>query len=336
MSVVLAEEFESYWSAVAATDDHRATRVAAAALERGVGLDVVLTELVVASQRRVGSLWEAGDWSVPREHAATAVNEHVVRQLCREIPEDPEGQLLLVACAEREWHALPALVITQLLQVRGARAEYLGPNTSREHMVARILDRGPRAVLLSASLSSSLPRVRRQIEAIRGTGTPVIVGGSAFDVEGHRARQLGASGHAASADEALDLIAGLPRHVTPAPSLRHQGAVEAMSILAAADSLNQSLVSAVHTSLGVDGDLVSLESPDDWRVLLTTSVSLIIDCVAGGLLTEDSDVLAESRAWLQRVMVTRGAPDEAVSAVWVALARQLRDHPEATRMLAST
>ena len=40
-------------------------------------------------------------------------------------------------------------------------------------LISRIVDLGPRAVLLSASLTSSLPRVRRHVEAIRGTSTPV-------------------------------------------------------------------------------------------------------------------------------------------------------------------
>ena len=158
--------------------------------------------------------------------------------------------------------------------------------------------------------------------------------GNTFDMQHHRARQLGANGYAATVAAALDLVASQPRHVRPAPSLRHPGAIEAWSILAEATPLHRLMLTNVDDSLGVKLDHCG--APDDWRVLLATSLPQVIESVAGALLTEDATVLAESREWLQRVMATRGAPDEATSAVWAALARQLRDHPEATRLLALT
>ncbi|WP_372727133.1 B12-binding domain-containing protein [Nocardioides sp.] len=336
MTAVLDGEFADYWSAIVASDDHRAADVALAAVGRGVSVEAALMGLVVASQVRVGELWEANEWSVPREHASSAVNEHVVRRLCQDVIGDPAGPLLLVACAEREWHALPALVITQLLALHGARAEYLGPNTSRDHIVAGILDRGPRAVLLSASMSSSLPRVRRQIEAVRGTGTPVIVGGAAFDRAGQRARWLGATGCATTASEALELVERLPRHVPPAPTLRHPGAAEARDVQIAAETLTRSVTRVVDSALGLTDGGEAAGSPDDWRVVLATSIPMVVDCVAGGLLTDDASILTESRDWLRSVMDSRDAPAETTSLVWTALARQLRDHPEATRLIALT
>ena len=141
----------------------------------------VLQDLVVATQLRIGEHWASNTCTVAREHAATAVSESVVRRLAERVPEPTGTGVLLVGCAEREWHALPALVVAESLRSWGLPTVYLGPSTSRDQLVSRILDVGPRAVLLSASLTSSFPRVRRQIEAARGTGTAVLVGGAAFD-----------------------------------------------------------------------------------------------------------------------------------------------------------
>lgn len=215
-----------YWSAVSDGDEVAAHEVASHAVARGVDVEEVFA-LVTAAQNRVGELWAGNDWNVAREHAATAVSEAVVRRLAEQVPEPTEGPVLLVACVEREWHALPALVLSQVLRGRGLRVEYLGANASREGLVSRIVDRGPQAVLLSASLTSSLFRVRRQVETVRGTGTPVVVGGRAFDPEGVRARRLGATAYAATPEHLVALLPTLPRHVPFAPTLRHPGAAEA-------------------------------------------------------------------------------------------------------------
>ena len=65
-------------------------------------------------------------------------------------------------------------------------------------------------MLLSSSLSTFLPLARRQVEAVRETGTPVVVGGSAFDSEGRRARVIGATAFATSARTSVNADLPLP------------------------------------------------------------------------------------------------------------------------------
>ena len=332
-ATVAGAELDAYWTAVAAGNTRAAYAVAAATHDRGVPLPEVLAGLVIAAQRRVGELWAANDWTVAREHAATAVGEAVVRRLGAAVPTPTTGPLLTVACVEREWHALPAMVVALTLRARGCQVTYLGASTSRDHLVSAILDIGPRAVLLSASLTSSLPRVRRQVEAVRGTGTPVVLGGRALDPDGRRAQRLGATAYARSPEVVLDVLAALPVHVPPAGPLRHPGAFEARSIEAESDTISRDVMLATGAALGLehaDGDHTS----DDWRVVLATFVPHVIDCVAGALLTEDPTVYAETRAWLGGVLAGRGATPQALAVVEEALAQRLHDHPEAVRLIA--
>jgi methanogenic corrinoid protein MtbC1 len=324
-----------YWAAVSAADEEAALAGALAARDRGVPLEEVLTGLVVASQLRVGELWADNAWSVAREHAATAVSEAVVRRLGEDLPEPTEGPLHLVACVEREWHALPALVVATSLRAEGYRVRYLGASASRDELVGTILDTGPRLVLLSASLTSSLPRVRRHVEAVRGTGTPVLVGGRAFDRAGVRARHLGATAYAADVAEATRLFDTLPRHVGEAPPLRHRGAVEAREISARVDEIARDVMAVTDHALGLSGGGEEAVSPDDWRVVLATFVPHVIDSLVGALLTEDPEVMAETRGWLGDVLTRRGADASALQALDGALSRRLRDYPEALRLLRS-
>lgn len=327
-------DLDAYWSAVVDADARAAYAAAAATRDRGVPLVDVLTGLVIAAQRRVGELWAADDWTVAREHAATAVGESVLRRLAADVPPATDGPVLTVACVEREWHALPALVVALTLRSRGCRVTYLGASASRDHLVSAILDTGPRAVLLSASLTSSLPRARRQVEAVRGTGTPVVVGGRAFDPAGLRAQRLGATAFAATPALALEQVASLPLHVPPAGPLRHPGALEARSIEAESDTISRGVVLAATTALGLDHDCDV--PPDDWRVVLGTFVPHVVDCVAGALLTEDPSVFAETRDWLGEVLAVRGAAPDALAVVEQALVQRLHDHPEAMRLIGGT
>ncbi|MBD8868948.1 cobalamin B12-binding domain-containing protein [Nocardioides donggukensis] len=320
---------ERYWEAVSAGDETAAQAAADAAVSDGLSLTDVLTDLVLAAQTRVGRCWASNEWTVAREHAATAVSEAVVLRLGARLGGATDDLPILVTCAEREWHALPALALTQALRSWGHDAEHLGANVSPELVVGRILDRGPRAVLVSASLSSSLMHVRRLVEAVRGTGTPVVVGGRAFDTGGIRARRLGATAYAADLTQARDVVATLPHHVAPAPPLRHPGAAEAQSLHAAAAEVTRSLLSGPGSGLDA-----TAASPDDWRVVFATYVPHVVGCVVGGLLTEDASVLADARSWLTDVLVLRGGSADAVDTLWAGLADQLRDHPEALRLLA--
>lgn len=331
-ALVHPEEVERYWAAVRESDLEGAATEAEAAYRRTRSVEAVLEALVVESQRRVGSLWAHGQWTVADEHAATAVNEVVAHRLGLHVPGPTSGPLLLVSCVEREWHALPALVVTLVLRARGWRTELLGASTPRDELVQRILDQGPRAVLLSASLVSSLARARRHVEAVRGTGTPVVVGGRAFDASGRRAAAIGASAHAVGPAQAVTVLAELPHHVSPVAPLRGPGAREAADLQARAPEVVREVMVSTFDALDVPPEE---HAPDLWSGVLAGFLPHVVDSVVGALVTDDASVVTETRAWLVEVLGARLADPRALEVLWDALAHQLRDYPEVTRLLAS-
>jgi methanogenic corrinoid protein MtbC1 len=324
----------AYWDAVSVGDGATAHAVVDEVLREGAGVTDVLFGLVMPTQVRVGQCWAESTWSIANEHAATAVSESVVLTLGNSLPEPrDDSRPLLVACPEREWHALPALVVAQALRASGHSVHYLGASTSGSTIVGRVLDLAPRAVLLSASLSSSLPRVRRQIEAVRGTGTPVVVGGSAFDVDGVRAHRLGATAYATTVEGLLEVLAQLPVTVPPAPPLRDAGALEAQAISVDVEDITRDVIAWTDHRLGISGGGEDAVAPDDWRVVLATHVAHIVGCVAGSLLVEDPRIMSDARSWLQDVLAHRDADPVAVDTLWSALRDRLREYPEASRLL---
>ena len=330
---IRSEDVETYWEAVSTGDERACHALVDDLLSRGASVVDIFSGLVIPIQQQVGDRWANNDWTVAHEHAATAISEAVVIRLGAGIPEpSTDERPLLVTCVEREWHALPALVLTHTLRSWGRPVHYLGANVSPETVVGRIIDLGPRAVLVSASLSSSLPRVRRLIEAVCGTGTPAILGGQAFDPGGVRAARLGGTAYAPDREQLSLVLADLPGHVPPAAPLRHPGVGEALSILAAADEIGRDVIRGSEIDLGRAGTPAAMP-PDDWRVVLATYVPHVIGCVVGGLLTEDPTVPGEARSWLMTVLSLRGGDADAVDHLWRSLAQRLREYPEAVRLL---
>jgi MerR family transcriptional regulator, light-induced transcriptional regulator len=327
-------EVGEYLSALKRGDRSAALEQARALRSEGHDLLELILHLIAPAQLRVGELWVSDSWSVAQEHVATAISEAVLTALAVDGPgptRAAEGApSVVVSCVEQEWHALPALMVTEQLRASGVAVSYLGANSSTQGLVRHIYDTGPSAVLLSCALSSFLPLTRREIEAVRETGTPVVVGGSAFDAGGHRARVLGATAFATGATDVVEVLAGLPTAVPPAPPLTHAGAEEAFVVFADRESL------ADEASRLVLGSLVG---PDDghpengWRRVLDDQLPHLVGSVAGALVSDDPRVVSDALVWGEIVLRNRDAPLGTGAALRDALHEALHELPAATRLL---
>lgn len=328
-----ADPAERYWAAVSRNDTREARSVATSLLREGVPMPTVLEGLVGAAQRRIGELWASNDWSVAREHAATAVSEQVVRSLREEQARLAAADRsvgadrpLLVVCAEREWHALPAMMLAATLEHAGHTVQYLGADVSTTALQGALLEAAPRAALVSASLSSSLVYVRRHVEAATSVAVPVVVGGSAFDRDGVRALRLGATAFAASAADLESTLAALPTYVEPVGPLRDDAALEAYAIMAELPSFSADAVARVRSDAAADA--VAVEAIAD-------QVPHVFGSVAGALLTGDPTIVAEVTEWLDGVGRARAADTTTTQAVWSAVERQLGEFPHALDLVRS-
>jgi methanogenic corrinoid protein MtbC1 len=331
---------DHYWSTLVRQDSEGAYAVVRRMLDLGVPVADALEGIVVHVQQRIGDSWAAGEWTVAQEHAATAISEEVVERVMLDLPPtDPSRRPVLVACAELEFHSLAALVVTASLRSWGWPAEHVGPDVRPEVLRQRVVEVQPEAVLLSASLSSSLPRVARLVDTVAGTGVPVIAGGAAFDAAGVRARRLGASAYAATPAAARALLDGLPESlphaVVPQPlPLADVVEAEAGRLELMADDLSREVLEQVVG--GLDGPSDALAEPeglDHWSVVLATYTPHLVASIAGGVLTDDPTVPGSAREWLAGVMARRGAPEGVTEQVWSGLRSRLADFPATLAIL---
>lgn len=325
-----------YWAALAAADRPRAQATAAALLEEGWTADRIVEDLVVPSQSRVGELWLTGEWSVAQEHAATGVNESVVHWLTSRLPAPPEhAPTILVSCLQGERHALPALVIAHDLMRRGANVLFLGADPEPSGLLSAILSVRPRAVLFSASLTSSLSNQRMFFHSIASIGIPLIVGGRAFggrELGSRRAVALGATAYAESAEEVLALLAELPVRV-PAPDFPELGAADDDAEWL--DHYGRRIVPEVMWTLGQrhrdDAGAVGNRWPE-----VSQHIEHVLGCLAAAVSTRDETIMLEVRDWLVEVLVHRGIDPTLVDELWELLADPLQGHPVARVFLAAS
>ncbi|MFG1934685.1 B12-binding domain-containing protein [Mycobacterium sp. NPDC048908] len=282
----------------------------------------ILIDVVAAAQRNIGQRWQRGEWSVAQEHAATAMGIAATELVARRIAETPvtRGQII-VTCAEREWHWLPAAIIDCALRADGWQTVPLGPATSPLRFSQYIQDIGPDAVAVSCSVLGALPTTRRFIEASTAAGVPAVVGGAAFGDDGLRAQALGATAWARDAREAVEAAAALPVVVSAVEPLPEAAVQE----LAAMEVDHLRLVDQVSRGWAVTA---GAEANEAVRAVARDAVPHMLHAVMGALLTGDPRTVSETAGWLAELLANRGVDARsAVEELSRVLAAALIDYP---------
>jgi methanogenic corrinoid protein MtbC1 len=322
-----------HWAALADGDRLRALEAVSTLVAEGWSTDRIAHEVVVPSQNRVGELWLTGEWSVVQEHCATAVNEAVVHWLTAHLrPPADDAPTLLVSCLQGERHALPALVVAHDLMARGARVVFLGADPEPSGLHAAVLSLRPGAVLFSASISCCLGHQRSRFDELTSQDIPVVVGGHAFagPQGGRRASVLGATAHAQTAAQVLDLLPRLRGRAARPP--RDPTAVD--DEVAWLDHYRHRIVPEVMWTLGQrhhDPEVIGNRWPE-----VSQHIEHVLGCLSAAISIQDESIMVEARDWLVEVLVHRHIDPGLVDEVWELLAGWLEGHPVTRLFLAAS
>ncbi|WP_203929074.1 cobalamin B12-binding domain-containing protein [Virgisporangium ochraceum] len=300
----------TFLDALGAGDEDAAVAVAHAEVDAGGDPVQTMFDLVVPAQREVGRRWAVGDWTVAQEHAATAVSEAVVAALAAraEWPPPTRGHVV-VACAEREWHSLPARMVTHALRAAGWRATYLGASTPPGQLARYLDETGADAVAISCSVVKALPAARRMIEAVRESGRPVLAGGPAFGADARRALALGATAWAADAQSAVAELERITPGTGPCEPLRHAGADEHLEIMLRFADFRRGALDRWRQGAAVP---VSGELAEDLA-------EHALHALAASLLADDRTVLLDADRWLVDLFTARGHDPLLAPRLWRAV-----------------
>jgi methanogenic corrinoid protein MtbC1 len=285
-------------------------------LSSGVPFDAILFDLFAPVEADLGSRWEYGDYEISREHAATGAVETLLALLTGTFEQPEEGDLVVIAAAEGDDHALPGRMVSAYLLYLGYRVLYLGSSVPADDLGGFIEEEQPAALVLSCAMATHLPGARASIAAANGAGVPVIAGGRGFGTDGRWARRLGADAWARHPREIDALLeAGLP-----AP-----GNLPSLEDDAAATLVDQRevVLAAAITELG---------SAATGR--LRRELALLFDSVIAAVLVDDPAVVGETVAWQDAMLDAQGHGADAGDRLVEALRSALADrNPKAAALL---
>jgi methanogenic corrinoid protein MtbC1 len=299
---------EAYWTALSRGERKAALARVLEAHDAGRST-LELLEDVCSTQNRVGECWQTGEWSIAQEHAATGISEDVVAALGVRTEVEPTRGLAVVACPAGESHSLPARVVAEVLRLAGWRCHYLGASLPTDQMALLVEDLNPDVVALSCSVPSTLHGLRDMIEAVRESGTPVLVGGRGTGPLGRWGLRLGATAWAPDAVAATVTLArpDWPQFVSPVPQLRPAD-TEPEKVLAGVDvAASEAMIRLQHR--------FSTMGQYNPRQLRSTHEDLrhIVRFLSAALLVDDLSLFTDFLAWLDEVLAARGVPRRALA-----------------------
>jgi methanogenic corrinoid protein MtbC1 len=279
--------------------------VRSAAREAGLAAAV---KLLAEAQRTVGDLWQQNELTVADEHAATAIVDLALAAASFEVVCRPSGpeQTVVVACAEEEWHVLPARMFAEQLRAAGWDVVFLGASTPAEHLQRFVAAEQPAAVAVSCTVPLYLHGARRAIAAGHAAGVPVLAGGAAFGAAPDRAAAIGADAWASTLDGAVATLSGW---VSNRPPLAAPLVDDAPALTAGAE--RPLIVERAMSALA--SRFPPLADYTNWQLARTREdLDYILRFAEASVLTGDDSISTGFASWLKSVLAARGLPDGTV------------------------
>ena len=277
-------------------------RVRSAARAGGL---VAAVKLLAEVQRKVGELWQQNELTVADEHAATAIVDLALAAACLDAERHPHASeaTVVVACAEEEWHVMPARMFAEQLRAAGWDVVFLGASTPAEHLQRFVAAEPPAAVAVSCTVPLHLHGARRAISSSHAAGVPVLAGGAAFGTAPTRAAAIGADAWASTLDGA---VATLSEWVSNRSPLAAPLVDEAPALAASAE--RPLIVDRAMTALA--GRFPPLAEYSNWQLARTREdLDHILRFVEASLVTGDDSITTGFASWLKSVLAARGLPD---------------------------
>jgi methanogenic corrinoid protein MtbC1 len=324
-------DVERFVDALARRDRRAAVRQALDLLESGAPVQELIQGLLAPAQAEVGRRWEANQWSVADEHAATAISDAVLGALAWRIETDEDQGHVVVTCAEGEWHSLPARMAAEVLRTHGWQVTFLGASTPADHLRRFVAQVDAVGVVVSCSVPIFLGGAQRSVQAAQSAGVPVLVGGRAFGPDDLRARRLGADGWTPHAAAAADLLAGW-RQQPPEVGERPAGMRDAEPL--ELEAARAELVEAAMSELFLR--FPPLAGYSETQLARTREdLGYILQFLEAALLADDPRLfLEEFLPWLTRVLTSRGLPAGVVAVGLEALGAVVDPFPRSRELLA--
>jgi 5-methyltetrahydrofolate--homocysteine methyltransferase len=188
-------------------DEGKLAELVRAALDCGVSAKQVLNEGLISGMDIVGEKMENEDMFIPEVLKSARAMSNVVQMLT---PLLAEGDVsvagkVVIGTVKGDLHDIGKNLVAMMLESAGFEVWNLGVDISPEKFIAEIKAREANLLCLSALLTTTMPMMKKTIDAIAAGGlrdrVKVLVGGA--PVTQQFANDIGADGYAHDAGSAV-------------------------------------------------------------------------------------------------------------------------------------
>jgi methanogenic corrinoid protein MtbC1 len=181
------ETTERLQTALGAHDREGAVRAILAAVEGGIGIEELYSQVLSPVLVSVGRAWQEGRACVWEEHLIVGAIRAGIESLYPKILErkagiEPLSLTVAFFCPPEETHDVGLRMLADRFDLRGFRTIYIGAGTPVAEMVRCVQSESVDVVCLSASTHFQKTALYRVIESLRASlpGVRIVAGGPAF------------------------------------------------------------------------------------------------------------------------------------------------------------
>lgn len=177
------------------------------ALNEGVEPAVILNDGMIAAMGEVGRLFEEGEYFVPEMLIAARAMQKGLEVLKPYLSEDDvqsQGKVV-IGTVKGDLHDIGKNLVAMMLEGAAFEVVDLGTDVSPERFIEAVRESGAQIVAMSALLTTTMPNMKRTIDAMNEAGirnqVKVMIGGA--PITQSYADQIGADGFAEDASRAV-------------------------------------------------------------------------------------------------------------------------------------
>jgi 5-methyltetrahydrofolate--homocysteine methyltransferase len=206
-------QLQKVFDAILAGDMAGVTESVQAAVDAGLPAEDILKKALVPAMTEVGRKFEEGEYFVPEmliSARAMQAGLAILKPLLVEGDVQATGKVV-IGTVQGDLHDIGKNLVGMMLEGAGFELVDLGTDVRPEQFVEAVNDSAPHLVAMSALLTTTMPSMKKTIDALAEAGVrdsvKVIIGGA--PVTEDYANQIGADGFAADASRAASLATEL-------------------------------------------------------------------------------------------------------------------------------
>jgi len=180
------------------------------ALQEGDSPEVILNQGLIPAMEKIGARFKNGDIYIP-EVLIAARAMHAGMDVLKPIlskSNTPMAGKIVIGTVKGDLHDIGKNLVIMLLEGGGFEVVDLGVDVSSETFLRAVDQHHPHVVAMSALLTTTLPEMKKTIDALKQAGlkgrVKTLVGGA--PVTEKFAREIGADGYAPDAASAVDKV----------------------------------------------------------------------------------------------------------------------------------